>query len=166
MTDGETGFSDADAAWLRRAIARAHAARADGHRPFGAIVADAQGAIAEAGSEQGNGDPTAHAEMNAIRRSMREIPRARLAGATLYASNEPCAMCSAAAFYAGIGRIVFGFPEELLRPLRNRSAGGAGIALGCRETLSRAGRPTIVIGPRLEDEAATVHDGYWNGATP
>lgn len=155
-----------DETYLRHTFALARAARAAGHRPFGAVVADASGTIAEAGSTQtANGDPTAHAEMNALRRAMAAVPRARLQGATLYASNEPCAMCAAAAFYAGVARIMFGFPEEKLRPLRNRTALGAGIGLSCRAVLARPARKVAVIGPCLEDEAAALHDGYWTAAT-
>jgi tRNA(adenine34) deaminase len=159
-------LAEADERALRRTFEIARDARARGHRPFGALIADGAATIAEAGSTQGTGDPTAHAEMNAVRAAMATVPRARLADATLFASNEPCAMCAAAAFYAGIGRIVFGFPEAKLRPLRNRSAGGAGIALGCREVLARAPRRVAVLGPCLEDEAAALHDGFWTGATP
>ncbi|MCA3263854.1 MAG: nucleoside deaminase [Telmatospirillum sp.] len=155
-----------DENFLRQTFALARAARAAGHRPFGAVVADAAGIVAEAGSTQtANGDPTAHAEMNALRRAMAVVPRARLEGATLYASNEPCAMCAAAAFYAGVARIVFGFPEEKLRPLRNRTAAGAGIGLSCRAVLARPARKVEVVGPCLEDEAALLHDGYWSEAT-
>lgn len=139
-----------DEAFLRHAFTLAANARNQGHRPFGAVIADASGIICEAGSTQGNGDVTAHAEMNVIRRAMQVAARERLAGATLYASTEPCAMCAAAAFYAGVGRIVFGFPEAALRPLRNRSSGGAGVAMSCREALSRATRATEVVGPCLK----------------
>lgn len=155
-----------DAEILRRTFGIAAQARAAGHRPFGAIVADAAGTIAQAGSAQGGGDPTTHAEMNAVRAAMAAVPRERLAGATLYASTEPCAMCTAAAFYAGLGRIMFGFPEERLRPMRNRSPGGAGLALSCREVLSRAPRAIEVRGPCLVEEAAALHDGFWTAATP
>jgi tRNA(Arg) A34 adenosine deaminase TadA len=75
-------------------------------------------------------------------------------------------MCAAATFYAGIGRIVFGFPEARLRELRNRSAGGRGIAISCREAVSRAGRPPAIVGPCLEADAARPHEGYWTAATP
>lgn len=154
-----------DETYLRRTFSLARDARAAGHRPFGAVVADAAGIVAEAGSTQtATGDPTAHAEMNALRRAMAAAPRARLEGATLYASNEPCAMCAAAAFYAGMARIVFGFPEEKLRPLRNRTSLGAGIGLSCRAVLARPARKIAIVGPCLEDEAAALHDGYWSEA--
>jgi tRNA(adenine34) deaminase len=152
-----------DASHLRAAFALAFEARRAGHRPFGAILADAAGEIARAGSTQGaGGDATQHAEMNALRAAMAGAAHARLAGATLYASNEPCAMCAAAAFYAGVRRIAFGFPESRLRPLRNRTARGAGLAWSCREILARAAEPVEILGPCLEDEAAQPHEAYWD----
>lgn len=155
------GPRDADS--LRATFALALEARQAGHRPFGALVAEANGEIARAHSTQGaGGDATQHAEMNALRAAMAGAPRARLAEATLYASNEPCAMCASAAFYAGVRRIVFGFPESRLRPLRNRTTRGAGLAWSCREILARAAEPVEILGPCLEDEAARPHEGYWD----
>jgi tRNA(Arg) A34 adenosine deaminase TadA len=151
-----------DLEWLRRAFVLARQARTGGHRPFGAVVASPRGLISEAGSTQtADGDPTGHAEMNAVRMAMKFAPRGKLREATLYASSEPCAMCAAAIFYSGIERIVFGFSEMKLRPLRNLTIRGAGVSLSCRDVLAKAPARLAVIGPCLEDEAAEVHAGYW-----
>ena len=154
--------SELDLLHLRRAIALAREARARGDRPFGALVADGERVLVAIGSTQTtNPDCTAHAEMNAVRYVSAHHDRGVLAGATLYASSEPCAMCSAAIFYSGIGRIVFGFPEARLTGLRAGNARTAGLAWSSREVLARAATPPVVIGPVLEDEATVPHDGYW-----
>lgn len=159
--------SPADLVHLDRAFALARAARDAGDRPFGAVIVGPTGTvIAEAGSHQGSGGgPTAHAEMNALRAAMAAADRGTLARSTLYASTEPCVMCSAAAFYAGISRIVFGLREARLRPIRNQTGRGAGIALSCRDVLARGSRPVSVIGPVEEDQAAALHTGYWGQPT-
>lgn len=105
-----------------------------------ALVADAAGLIAVSGSlVAATGDPTAHAAMTAVRRAMRDAARQRLGRATLYAAAEPCPMCTAAAFYAGIDRIVFARP--------------AADGLRCHAVLAGAPRPVAVIGPVEVPEA-------------
>ena len=147
---------------LQRAFALALRARELGDRPFGAVIAAPIGVLVQASSLQGaGGGTTAHAEMNALRAAIQTTDRSILAKATLYASTEPCAMCSAATFYAGVGRIVFGLSEQRLRPLRNKTSRGAGLALSCRDILDRGSRSTCIVGPVLEDEAFALHEGYW-----
>ncbi|WP_376088527.1 nucleoside deaminase [Roseomonas sp. CCTCC AB2023176] len=158
-------LTDRDAALLRRAIALAGEARARGDRPFAAVIADADGAVlVEAGSTQGaSGDGTlAHSEMNACGAAIRAgISRGTLAQATIYSSGEPCAMCSAAIFYTGLGRLVYGLSNAAILHLRNAQPHTAGLSLTCRGVLETAHAPPEVIGPCLEDEAAAPHHGYW-----
>jgi guanine deaminase len=76
--------------------------------PFGAVIVRDGRVLAEGWNEvTSTNDPTAHAEVVAIRRACREIGDFSLAGATLYASCEPCPMCLASAYWARISRIVF-----------------------------------------------------------
>jgi tRNA(adenine34) deaminase len=93
-----------DERFMRLAIAEA--AKAD--FPFGAVVVRAGDVIA-AGRNIGktNDDPTAHAEMNAMRQLIAAGATATLKGATLYASGEPCPMCMGAILWCGVGRVVF-----------------------------------------------------------
>lgn len=163
---GEDAFTEADARWLRRAFAVASEARARGDRPFGAVVVDAGGeaVLAEAGSTQGaSGDGTlAHSEMNALAAlHARRVPRERLAGATIYSSGEPCAMCAAAIFYAGIGRVVYGLSAGAVLAARNARPETAGLSLSCRAVVASAHAPPIVVGPCLEEEGVVPHAGYW-----
>lgn len=159
-------LTSAQAVQLRRAIALAHAARAAGELPFGALIALADGVVlAEATStELSTHDWTCHAETNAVRHAVRLHSRAALAAATIFSSAEPCAMCAAAIYYAGIRRVVYGFPEPRLRALLGTLPAAAGLGISCRSIFAAAPAPLQVIGPVLEDEAALPHQGYWTAA--
>ena len=98
-----------DAAWMRRAIELARACAAHGDVPIGAAVVRDDTAIAAAGNERElRGDPTAHAEILALRSASEAIGTWRLEGCTLYVTLEPCAMCAGAIVLARLDRVVFG----------------------------------------------------------
>jgi tRNA(adenine34) deaminase len=94
------------------ALAEARRAAAAGEVPVGAVVA-VDGEIVARGFNQpiGSGDPTAHAEIVAIREAARQAGNYRLTGATLYVTVEPCLMCVGAMVHARIGTLVFGALE-------------------------------------------------------
>jgi tRNA(Arg) A34 adenosine deaminase TadA len=154
-----------DAARLRRAFALAAEARASGDRPFAAVIVAEEGEVlAEGRSTQGagGGGTLAHSEMNALQSVIRAgIPRDRLRRATIYSSGEPCAMCAAAIFYAGVGRVVYGLSNAAILHLRNAQPHTAGLSITCREVLAGAAEPVQVVGPCLEEEGAVPHRGYW-----
>jgi len=94
---------------LARAIAlsREHMERGEGG-PFGAVIARGDEVLAEGWNQvTSTNDPTAHAEVVAIRRACRAAQNFSLEGATLYASCEPCPMCLASAYWARVSRIVY-----------------------------------------------------------
>ena len=107
-------MSDAGAldAWMAAALAEAARARDAGEVPIGAVVA-VDGAIVGRGFNQpiSSGDPTAHAEIVAIREAARAVGNYRLTGATLCVTIEPCLMCVGACVHARIGTVVFGAAE-------------------------------------------------------
>jgi len=158
-------LSPQDATLLRRAFALAGEARARGDRPFAAVIADAKGEVlAEAGSTQGKGGggTLAHSEMNALHDVLHAgLPRDVLRHATIYSSGEPCAMCSAAIFYTGIGRAVYGLSAGAILHLRKAQPHTAGLSLSCRAVLDSAAEKVAVVGPCLEAEGAVPHQGYW-----
>jgi len=100
----------ADIDFMRRAIDIAReAARDPGAVPIGCVIVRDGRVLAEGHNETGQThDPTAHAEMVVIRRACAAIVEDDLRGATLYSTLQPCGMCSMAAIWAKIGRIVFG----------------------------------------------------------
>jgi len=94
---------------MREALAQARAAAALGEVPVGAVVRTSQGVVAKAHNEtMARGDPTAHAELLALQRALARSGDARLLGATLYVTLEPCAQCAGAMVLAKLGRLVFG----------------------------------------------------------
>ncbi|MBX6375936.1 MAG: nucleoside deaminase [Acetobacteraceae bacterium] len=152
----------AEEALLRRAIALAAESRAGGHAPFGAVIAAPDGTVLAEGQNRvhASRDPTAHAEIEAIRAAAKAHGPAALAGATLYASTEPCAMCAAAAYIAGIGRVVFGLREAEMAAARGAPLPFQPVQLPCAELAARGRRRMEVFGPALESEARAVHAGY------
>ncbi|MGX5357149.1 nucleoside deaminase [Kocuria sp. KH4] len=160
----ENPLTDAETALLRRAVELAAAAREAGHHPFGALVADEYGEIvAEAWNNAlpPDGDPTQHAELRAVAAAVRAIGPEQMRRATLFTSAEPCAMCTGAAYWTGVGRIVYGLAESSLLALTGAHEQNPTLDLPCREVLRRGQREIAVLGPLLEDEAARVHEGYW-----
>ena len=99
---------------LARAVGLALDNVADGQLPFGALVVDAEGSVVATGVNTAlrDHDPTAHAELAAVRAACRRLGTLQVAGATLVSSCEPCAMCHAAALVAGVTRIVYAAPKE------------------------------------------------------
>lgn len=142
-----------DEDFMARALARARAAFAAGEVPVGAVLVADDGAIlAEAHNRTlTDKDPTAHAEIVAMRRAARTLGH-RLIGTTLYVTLEPCAMCAGAISHARIGRLVYGAPD---------AKGGAvahGPELFGQPTLHH--RPTVCAGVRA-DEASALLRGFF-----
>ncbi|SEM02440.1 nucleoside deaminase [Rhodococcus maanshanensis] len=137
---------------LRRAISLAEHAGRDGNRPFGAVIVDAGGAtIAEGRNEvTSTGVVTAHAELVAITAAIDVGNGAELTGAAIYASGEPCPMCSAAIVWAGITRVVFGAAEPDFTAI---IGGHPRFTLRCTEVLRSSDASITVSGPNLDDEA-------------
>ena len=97
---------------MRRALAEAAAAARDGEVPVGAVVTRGSETLAVARNRmRADNDPTAHAEMVAMRAAAAKLGAPRLDGCDLWVTLEPCAMCAGAAALARIGRLYFGAPD-------------------------------------------------------
>ncbi len=160
MTD--TSAKDEDL--LRRTFAVAKRAQKNGMHPFGALLADANGEVL---AEQGNGympdrDMTGHAERLLATWASKRYRPEQLAGCTMYMSAEPCAMCAGAIYWAGIGRVVYGLSEKRMKDITGNHPENPTLDLPCRTVFAAGQRPTAIIGPLLEDEAAALHDGAWD----
>jgi tRNA(Arg) A34 adenosine deaminase TadA len=99
--------------WMQLAIEEA----AKAPWPFGAVIVRDGVVLSKAGAGDGQDnliDPTAHAETNAVRFACKALNSSNLAGATMYASCEPCALCMGAIWYAGVRTVVYGssIPDE------------------------------------------------------
>lgn len=98
---------------MRIALAEATAAGANGDVPVGAVVVDADGGVLGRGrnAREATGDPTAHAELLALRAAATMHGQWRLSGCTLVATLEPCTMCAGALVLARVDRLVYGAPD-------------------------------------------------------
>lgn len=101
--------TERDSSFLARAIEVAEQNVADAGGPFGAVIVGPDGAEVARGGNRvtATPDPTAHAEVTAIREACRRIGHFSLAGCTLYASCEPCMMCLAASLWSRLDRVVY-----------------------------------------------------------
>lgn len=98
-----------DEVFMRHALTLARRARRDGEVPVGAVVVIDGRIVGEGWNRPiGTHDPSAHAEMVAMRDAAQRLGNYRLGGATLYVTLEPCVMCAGAIIHARIGRLVFG----------------------------------------------------------
>jgi tRNA(adenine34) deaminase len=101
-----------DQVWMWEAIREAEAARMEGEVPVGAVVVVEREIVAQAHNRrEGCQDPTAHAELLALREAALALGRWRLTDATLYVTLEPCVMCAGALVLARISRVVYGAPD-------------------------------------------------------
>ncbi|MDX1510652.1 MAG: nucleoside deaminase [Nitriliruptorales bacterium] len=148
-----------DRHWLRRAITLAAegSGRGDGG-PFGAVIVRGHVAIGEGWNRVlARPDPTAHAEVEAIRAAAEAIGSHRLDGAVAYASSEPCPMCWTALRWARIERLVYAAGRE------------AATRIGFDDARfwsddAEGGADTLEVTQMLEDEASVVMDAW--GRTP
>ncbi|MBN9204076.1 nucleoside deaminase [Methylibium petroleiphilum] len=150
------------AAALRRANQVALSALALGRHPFGALLLapDHQTVLAE----QGNIDTVQHAEATLLRAVAAQHAPEFLWDCTLVTTFEPCAMCAGTAYWANIGRVVYGASEEALLALTGNHAENPTLALPCRELFARGQKPVRVFGPwpELETELLAPHRGFWS----
>lgn len=149
-------ISAADQELIRLALVEAEAAARLGEVPVGAIVMDAHGdVLAAAGNRrETSGDPTAHAEMLAIRQAAARCEGWRLVGCTLAVTVEPCTMCAGAAVAARVARIVFGAWEP--------KTGAVGSLWDVVRDRRLNHRPEVVAGV-LEDSCAQLLATFFGG---
>jgi len=142
-----------DEQWMRYALNRALEAGERGEVPVGAVVVIDGELIAEGlNAPIATCDPTAHAEVVALRRAATQVKNYRLTGATIYVTIEPCLMCVGAMVHARIARLVYGAPEP--------KAGAIESAMRALE------HPTLnhrfeVTGGMLADEAREVMQAFF-----
>src|SRR5258706_1791331 len=160
--------SELDEHFLRRSFGAARRAAAHGNHPFGAVLVDQNRNVlieAENGYMPAH-DGTAHAERLLATQACTTLSPDILRNATLYSSAEPCAMCAGAIYWAGIGRLVYGLSEHRLRDRPGNHPENPTLNLPCPDAFASGQRPTEVVGPLLEDEAAAVHAAAWNRELP
>ena len=138
---------------MQRALELARRAEQEGEVPVGALVVLENEIIGEGWNRPiGAADPTAHAEIAALRAAATRLGNYRLTGATLYVTLEPCPMCAGAIVQARIARVVFGATDPL--------AGAAGTVFNLLQTSSLNHR-AVVLGGVLAQECARLLKGFF-----
>lgn len=149
----ETSSAASHDVGMEIAIAEARKAEAHGDVPIGAAICRDGELLARAGNERElRRDPTAHAEILAIRAAAERLGGWRLPGTTLYVTLEPCAMCAGAIVLARIPTVVFGTPDP--------KAGAAGSVLDVLAEPALNHRPEVIAGVRAEECAALLRDFF------
>src|SRR5436190_11295706 len=114
---------DIDAQWMRLALVAAQEAQDRGEVPVGSCIVRTGVMLAVAGNRtRTDNDPTAHAEILALRHAARVADNYRLTDATVYSTIEPCAMCAGALIQARVGRLVYGAKDERAGAVESRFA--------------------------------------------
>ena len=142
-----------DHAYMELALAEARAAAEKGEVPVGCVIVIGDRLMARAGNcTISSCDPSAHAEIVALREAAKKIGNYRLSGATLYVTVEPCAMCAGAMIQARIARLVYGCDDP---------KGGA--VRSCFEILSHpvVNHRVEVLGGVLADECARTVQAFF-----
>jgi tRNA(adenine34) deaminase len=150
----EIPFEDPREEWISRALVLAERAAAMGEVPVGAVLVSADGRrLAEAhNAVRTRNDPTAHAEMRALREGARILGNYRLLNTILYVTIEPCVMCMGAIVHARVARVVFGAPDPRW--------GAAGSLYDFARDVRLNHRPEIVAGVR-EDACRSIMQAFF-----
>jgi tRNA(adenine34) deaminase len=142
-----------DEEWMRRGLALARECATHDDVPIGCVLTKDDVELSVAGNERElRGDPTAHAEILALRQAAASVGDWRLEGCTLYVTLEPCAMCAGAIVLARVERVVFGAADP--------KAGFAG-SLGNLVQDPRLNHRAQLTGGVLEDECGEVLRGFF-----
>lgn len=142
--------------WMKHALAEAARGGELGEVPVGALVVVGDRAVGRGFNQPISAvDPTAHAEVVALREAARTIGNYRLTGATLYVTVEPCMMCVGAMVHARVGLVVYGAPEP--------KAGALASAMRAHETPALNHR-LDVIGGVLEEECRAMMQAFFRAA--
>ena len=146
-----------DEKFMRLAFELARAAVEHGNQPYGALVVKGGEIVAQAESAKlTTRDCSRHAELTVACQAAKLLSKEDMQECTLYTSTEPCAMCTGAIYWSGIGRVVYGCPNEDLGRILSGN-----LDISTREILSRGTRKVEVVGPILRDEAFEIHRDYW-----
>ena len=145
--------STTDANFMRRALREAQKADLEGEVPVGAVVVQDEKIIARAHNRPLLlSDPSAHAEVLALRRAAKKLGNYRLKGCDLYVTIEPCAMCAGAIIQARLRRVVYGTPDP--------KAGACGSALAVLNHPKVNHQVEVVSGVLAEESARILRDFF------
>lgn len=143
--------SEKDIELIYETVRIAHEAFELGNHPFGALLADKDGNILIERGNNKNDSPCLHAETAVMIEAGRRYSPKFLESCSLYTNFEPCLMCSGAAYWTNVGRIVYGLSEKQLLELTGSNDENPTFSLPVVEVLEHGQREMVVVGP-IEDE--------------
>lgn len=143
-----------DTQWMEHALLLAEQAAREGEVPIGAVIVDTQGKLIATGFNQSIRfhDPSAHAEIVALREAGARLQNYRLCGCTLYVTLEPCIMCVGAMLHARIARLVYGAYDP--------RTGAAGTATDALRLPIHNHRIEVFAGIRAQESATLLQDFF------
>lgn len=153
-----------DADYLRITIELANESRASGNHPFGALLVGPDGdVLLTSGNTYSQDRGIGHAEANVARAAAQHYEPSYLEQCTLVTSVEPCCMCAGAAYWAGIGTVVYGLTEKRLAELTGDNPENLTLDLSCHQVFAAGRRRVEVRGPFPELETAIIegHQDFW-----
>ena len=143
--------------FIKRAYVLARKAAANGDHPFSALLVNSGRIVLEClNTVNTNKDATRHPELDILRLASTSDTCFPFDQTVLYASTEPCAMCSGAIYWSGIPTLVYGCSAKTLGEI----AGGS-FVVPSRDLFSKGKRDIEIIGPVLPDQGADIHRDFW-----
>jgi tRNA(Arg) A34 adenosine deaminase TadA len=148
-----------DIVYLKKAFTVAETSYKNGNLPFGCILVNTEGIIIEEGENLviTSNNNIAHCEIVLINKLAGKYERDYLGKCTIYATTEPCPMCSAAIFWSGIGKLVYALSKEGYHHVANTSNPDYLFDMSSKELLAHGGRKVEVAGPIMEEEAKIIY---------
>ena len=142
-----------DQAWMQKALELAHKAEMEGEVPVGALLVIDNVCVGEGWNRPiAAHDPSAHAEIQALRAAAAALKNYRLPGSTLYVTLEPCVMCAGAIIQARVARVVYGAPDP--------KAGAASSVFNVLNT-DKLNHRVALTGGVMQDECATLLQAFF-----
>ena len=145
--------------FLQTAMHVAKRSMEKGNLPFGCVLTGPENTILLEGENTvvTDANAIAHCEINLVQQLGNRFERDYLQQCTLYATTEPCAMCAAAIYWSGIGKLVYALDKTTFHQLAGTSAPEHILDMRAEEVLNRGRRTVNVIGPLMEKEAGQVY---------
>ena len=146
-------------ALLRASLAVAKRSLDKGNLPFGCLLADPSGNVLEEGENSvvTDGDAIGHCEINLVHQLAGKYDTEFLKTCTVYASTEPCPMCTGAIYWSGIGKIVYALSKEQYHRISGTTNPDYVFDVSASELLKSGGRKVEVVGPLLAAEAEAFY---------
>lgn len=150
---------DTDIKYLERAFIVAERSFSNGNLPFGCILVDPEGTMIEEGENLviTSQNSIAHCEIVLINKLAGKYEREYLGQCILYATTEPCPMCTAAIFWSGIGKLVYALSKEGYHGVANTTNPDHLFDMSSKQMLTHGGRKVEVLGPLMEEKAKDIY---------